>query len=226
MGPRWYPDADWNTGPSVFISTDANGGNTFALGAQNGPGANQYDPSAFTTWALDVVQPDSTILTLTNDMVYDVWLDVTNTTMSVGPATYSVWIAPDTNLANLTEAFTNYVSNENPAGNAAAAVEVQNMGVLFSGGASEGQVLFDDFYLSTGGYNHTVPRPHGLTTGQGIAGALTISAVTANSAQIYWSGGTLQSAPSLKGPWTPVAGATVPYYTPGAANTVFYRSAF
>ena len=143
-----------------------------------------------------------------------------------GRLIYSIWTAPDTNLANLTEVFTNYVSNENPAGNTTGAVEAQTKGVLFTGGASEGQVLFDDFYLSTGGYNHTVPRPHGLTTGQGIAGALTISAVTANSAQIYWSGGTLQSAPSLKGPWTPVAGASVPYYTPGATNTVFYRSAF
>ncbi len=216
LSPRWYPDVNVNVGPEVFISTDSG---SFALGAQNGVGAA-------TTWALSVVQPDSTILTLTNDMIYDVWLDVSNTTISVGPVIYSIWTAPDTNLANLTEVFTNYVSNENPAGNTTGGVEAQTKGVLFTGGASDSQVLFDDFYLSPGGYNHTVPRPHGLTTGQGIAGALTISAVTANGAQIYWTGGTLQSAPSLKGPWTPVAGARVPYYTPGTTNTVFYRSAF
>jgi hypothetical protein len=216
LSPRWYPDTDANVGPSVLISTDSG---TFALGAQNGVGAP-------TDWAVDVVQPDSATLILTNDMIYDVWLDVTNTTISVGPVTYSVWIAPDTNLANLTEVFTNYVSNENPTANVTGGVEVQTKGVVFAGGASSSQVLFDDFYLSPAGYNHTVPRPHGLTTGQGVAGTLNISAVTGNRAQIYWSGGALQSAASLNGPWTPVAGASVPYYTPGTTNTVFYRSAF
>ena len=41
---------------------------------------------------------------------------------------------------------------------------------------------------------------------------------------IVWQAGTLQSAPTLNGPWTPVAGASAPFYsfTPGAGNK-FYR---
>jgi len=42
--------------------------------------------------------------------------------------------------------------------------------------------------------------------------------------QIIWQAGTLESASTLTGPWTPVAGATAPLYTftPGAGN-LFYR---
>jgi len=42
---------------------------------------------------------------------------------------------------------------------------------------------------------------------------------------IAWQAGTLLSAPSLNGPWTPVAGASAPTYkvTPGTTGNVFYR---
>jgi hypothetical protein len=48
--------------------------------------------------------------------------------------------------------------------------------------------------------------------------------LSAGHLQLSWSAGTLESAPELTGPWTPVAGATPPTYvaTPGDAN-VFYR---
>jgi len=41
--------------------------------------------------------------------------------------------------------------------------------------------------------------------------------------ELIWEAGTLKSAPSINGPWTPVAGATAPYYrfTPGAGNRFF-----
>jgi len=41
--------------------------------------------------------------------------------------------------------------------------------------------------------------------------------------QINWPSGTLQSAPSVTGPWTTVTGATAPYVIPAASGTQFYR---
>jgi alpha-N-arabinofuranosidase len=42
--------------------------------------------------------------------------------------------------------------------------------------------------------------------------------------QINWPAGTLQSAPALTGPWTPVTGATPPYsLIPSSSGTRFYR---
>ncbi len=49
---------------------------------------------------------------------------------------------------------------------------------------------------------------------------------TANGAQISWAAGTLQSAPTLLGPWNPVPGASAPsyQYVPGGPTNVFFRA--
>jgi Concanavalin A-like lectin/glucanases superfamily/Bacterial Ig-like domain (group 2) len=48
---------------------------------------------------------------------------------------------------------------------------------------------------------------------------------TANGATISWSAGTLQSAPTLLGPWNPVPGAAAPSYqfVPSGPTNVFFR---
>jgi hypothetical protein len=49
---------------------------------------------------------------------------------------------------------------------------------------------------------------------------------TPTGVALIWQAGTLLEAPTVNGPWTPVPGATAPYYTvtPGAGNK-FYRAA-
>jgi hypothetical protein len=63
----------------------------------------------------------------------------------------------------------------------------------------------------------------GQTYNQAIAVQLTIQ-IVGTKVQIGWSSGTLQSAPTLNGPWTAVPGATIPSYqaTPSGTAT-FYR---
>ena len=39
-----------------------------------------------------------------------------------------------------------------------------------------------------------------------------------------WDGGTLESAPAVTGPWTPVSGATSPFTAPAAEAARFYRA--
>ena len=91
------------------------------------------------------------------------------------------------------------------------------------------QVLFDDFYLSTvNTYNETQPRPYGLVSVQGVHPVVTITPILTNSeVRLYWSGGTLASAPALTGPWMPLAGGNtnVPYYVVPPTNAqLFFRT--
>jgi len=228
VGIRWYGDTTTDVGPDVFLGTDSL---VFAIGAQNGFGSA-------TTWATGanaVLQPDGTPLVLSNNTVYDVWVDVTNTDFTIpAPATYSIWIAPENNLSNQTLVFSNYLSNRDPIPGAGTGhpLETQNMTVVFTGGFSAdsnniAQISLDDFYINTNGYNHTVPRPFGLTTEQGLAPVVSQTVLSNGQIRLYWSGGALASAPALTGPWTPLAGGTtnVPYYlvTP-TSQQMFFRT--
>jgi hypothetical protein len=53
---------------------------------------------------------------------------------------------------------------------------------------------------------------------------LTTHLTSTGQLQISWQQGTLESAPALTGPWTPVSGATAPVYvvTPSGSQK-FYR---
>ncbi len=54
--------------------------------------------------------------------------------------------------------------------------------------------------------------------------ALSAKLVSAGQLQLSWQGGTLESAPALAGPWTPVTNATAPAYVVSPTNThEFYR---
>jgi hypothetical protein len=79
--------------------------------------------------------------------------------------------------------------------------------------------LFDDFYLSTTGYNATIPRASGY-------------AGPAPTLQLQWSGsqwqilfqGKLLEASSVTGTWTEVSGATSPYPVSTIGGPKFYRA--
>jgi hypothetical protein len=52
---------------------------------------------------------------------------------------------------------------------------------------------------------------------------ITLNRLGNGDIELIWEAGTLKSAPNINGPWTPVAGATAPYYrfTPGTGNKFF-----
>jgi len=230
-GIRFYGDSTTDSGPNVYLGTDSG---AFAIGGKNGysptgVGVNWFSASN-ATWA------DSTPLVLSNNAVYDIWLDVTNSDITQSTPQYSVWIAPENNLSNQVEVISNYTADRSttPPGGSDHPQELQNLSVVFMGGGSDDasgnpQVLLDDFYICTNGYLHTVPRPAGLTTEQGVPPAVNISSVVTTNGQIwlYWTGGTLATAPALTGPWTPLPGGdtNVPYYVVTPANTqLFFRT--
>lgn len=79
---------------------------------------------------------------------------------------------------------------------------------------------------------YTVGRSYGASFDSssipsGAKITLTYQPLADGSAQIFWAAGTLQSAPTAKGPWTSVSGSpTSPYtVTPAGAGT-FYRASY
>ena len=66
---------------------------------------------------------------------------------------------------------------------------------------------------------------NGMTLGSGGTTVVLMAQLTgAGQLQLSWSQGTLQSAPTISGPWAPVTGATPPIYmvTPNQGQQ-FYR---
>lgn len=98
------------------------------------------------------------------------------------------------------------------------------LGALANHTAGASLLFFDDLYLSKSGYLSTVPRPFGFTTP--LPGQPPRLVIARNGTQITvsWDGGTLESAPAVTGPWTPVSGATSPYITPATEAARFYRA--
>ena len=98
------------------------------MGALNGV-------SAPTTWTTGMTWADSSPLVIQNSTVYDVWMDVTNSDITVTPNTYNVWLAPETNLLLQTEVFTGFTSDRDPTGAAGShGDESQNLVPLVRGG--------------------------------------------------------------------------------------------
>jgi hypothetical protein len=85
-----------------------------------------------------------------------------------------------------------------------------------------GSSVFDDFYLSTTGYNATVPKPY--TIGVTQPGPLSATWV-GNQLQISWPNGTLQSSPNANGPYVDVPGnPSSPYPVNPTGPGTFYRA--
>ncbi len=213
---RSYGDDYANIGPVLYptaLTNDLYGitTNAWYLGVRNGVGA-------------PLEYPAEPVIT---NVVYNVWIDVTNAPM--GDPFYlndmfTVYIQKEGDTSRTT-LYQDYISDRDlSAIDPVLGGMRPNLDKLIVLGNNANQsALFDDFYLSTGGYNATVPRPFGST-----------APVTPGSLQIHWSGsqleilwtaGTLLEADSLAGPWSPVQGAAAPSYkvTPGASRK-FYRS--
>jgi hypothetical protein len=202
-------------GPGAIASTDNGWGLGLMLGGANGNGMTPdfYDP------VLDL------------DTVYNVWVDITNEPFpedqsSTGD-TYSIYVARE-GTAQRTLVLQDYISARGQGaadvGFATKDLDKLILGAL-NGHSTTTNLFFDDIYLSKSGFLTTVPRPFGFTTPvPGQPPALTITK-SGSQVQINWTGGTLESAPAVNGPWTAVPGTpTSPYTTTPSASAQFYRA--
>ena len=215
---RGYGDAFFNIGPVLYptpLTNDLYGIDTNAwyLGARNGwYGFNSSPP------------PDYPPVPLQPGTVYNVWLDITNAPLADHASdTFSVYIQKD-GEAGRTLLFQDYTSDRDLDYVDAVLGGVSPLldKLVIMGNSATYSAVFDDFYLSTSGYNATVPRPYGFT-GQ-LPGTLSIRKV-GSQVEIQWTSGTLQQATSLTGEWTDVPdNPTSPLLISPAGQAMFYRT--
>jgi len=225
---RFNGDFNGNVGPYIRLERPADGA-TIDLLAHNGVAA-AYDPVA------DAIQPGS---------VYKVWIDVDNRPFNVvdgvqnGGDVYSVHIQKE-GAASRTTLFQDYVSDRDAVNiDPALGAPGPNLTYVFLAalGAAQGtNVLFDDFYLSTGAFNSTTPVPPGTFVPVGEPTAINITSVSraGNSFTLQWTATTgatynvLKKA-SLSDAWAPVAtgvpaggatGATASYTDSAATGAI------
>ncbi len=215
---RSYGDSFFNIGPVLYVAAFTNDltaatTNAWYLGARNGyAGNNVSNPIDYPGAALEA------------GTVYNVWLDVTNVALPNYPGdTFTVYIQKEGDAAR-TVLFQDYNSDRDPyyAEPVLGGMLPTLDKLIVLGNNATYSAVFDDFYLSTGGYNPTVPRPYGYT-GE-LPGPVSIRS-TGSQLELRWTNGTLQQATSLTGPWADVAGNPAsPYQVTPAAAATFYRS--
>jgi hypothetical protein len=232
---RFNGDFNGNVGPYVRVERLGEGA-TIDLLAHNGVGAT-YDP------LLDAIQPGS---------AYRVWIDADNRPFDVqggvqnGGDHFSVHLQKE-GAASRTTIFQDYVADRDAANIdpffGAPGTSLTHL--FFSAiGATQGtnNVMFDDFYISTGGFKDTVPTPVSsfvkVETPKEIK--ITSSAFDAVSKAftLTWSSATaakytVRRAENITGPWTDVAsnlagaGATTSYTDrPVSGAAAFYQIRF
>lgn len=201
-------------GPVVFpalIADPVSGTNAWFLGARNGIGA-------VIDYTAGPLSPG----------VYDVWIDITNQPMADPLAgfqsdTFSVFLQADGGPAR-TNVFNNYLSDRDPAyvDVILGSMQPQLDKLVVAGNSASDSASFDDFYLSHGAYNSSVPVP--------LAGNVTTLpplqiTTSAGSVQIHWNAGVLQQAPAATGPWTDIPGNPAsPFSTAAAGTQLFFRA--
>jgi hypothetical protein len=216
---RSYGDEFVNIGPVLYaagFTNDVMGATTNAwyLGARNGwLGENSSPAMDFPGPALDA------------RVVYSVWIDITNSPAADFISdTFTVYIQKpgETSRAVLFQDYTsdrdlNYV--DPVLGGFLPTLDK----LVILGNSATYSALFDDFYLSTGGYNATVPRPYEFT---GSQPAPVVGIRTAGGqVEIRWTSGTLQQSASLLGPWTNVSGNPAsPLLIAPIEAAMFYRA--
>ena len=203
---RWYADCEANVGPAlrpVFESGQ------WLAGAINGiGGADEYAPDP-----------------LALGQAYSVWIDIRNAPLDdpVNPLdSFTIHLQPEGGAR--TTLFTEFTSDRDPAavdpiiGGIAPVLDK----LFVSGNNTTVTALFDDFYLSEGGFNTTVPRARGFSPPYtGAPPTLSVQRVS-SEVEITWSGGALESSTTLGPNWTPVTGAASPYrFTPGPGAEYF-----
>jgi hypothetical protein len=217
---RSYGDEYANIGPVLYVAPFTNDlifatTNGWYLGARNGQGAE-----------IDYLGSQPTPQTALDDGgVYNVWVDITNAPggdpLYISD-TFSVYVQKEGGGPR-TVLFENYTSDRD-----LFLVDVVLGGfqpvldkLVVIGNSATFSATFDDFYLSSAGYNTTVPKAYTVALQPGPLSVIWVG----NQLQISWSNGTLQSAPNVDGPYTDVSGnpASPLLVTPTGERT-FYRS--
>ncbi|MBX3744820.1 MAG: LamG domain-containing protein [Verrucomicrobiae bacterium] len=212
---RFGGDVNNNIGPAAIISDE------WGIGPMVGAVFGFQSPVDFYDPVLDELTP------------YNVWIDIVNGPFPADQSstgdTFTIHVQRDGGPARTT-ILENYVSDRDPIGQADIGFTGRHLDSLVIGGraahSTTRTVLFDDVYLSKSGFNATVPRAFGYSEPvmPSTPAGLTVQRVGAEI-DIAWTGGTLESAPAINGPWTPVAGAaTSPYRTTAEGAQRYYRS--
>jgi hypothetical protein len=158
-------------------------------------------------------------------VVYNIWVDITNASLAAYESDiFSVYIQKDGD-ASRTLLFQNYFSDRDPIYAApvlgAAGPTLDKLVVLGNNGTAANNAYFDDFYLSTSGYNATVPRAYGNSGRQ--PAKLSIDWV-GTQLRIQFGSGTLQQSTDLTN-WADVSGnPPSPYLVTPTGNTLFFRT--
>ena len=225
---RGYADEVANIGPVVYptpFTNDAAGitTNGWYLGARNGWYGGNSSPLID---YYDVYQPVPAFQpALESGGVYNVWIDITNAPAgdpNYQSDTFSVYVQKEGG-APRTLLFQNFMSDrdlfyvEPVLGGIAPTLDK----LVVMGNSATLSAIFDDFYLSTGGYNGTVPKAYAFAV---APGPLTVG-WAGNQLQITWSNGTLQSSTNVNGVYVDVPGnPTSPYLVTPTGEGTFYRS--
>jgi hypothetical protein len=156
--------------------------------------------------------------------VYNVWMDITNAPMAERVSdTFTVYIQKEGG-APRTVLFQDYISDRDfdavdPVLGGMAPILDK---LVVMGNSATFSATFDDFYLSTSGYNATVPKAYGVV----VAPPGPVSATwSGNQIQISWPDGTLQHSPNASGPFVDVPGnPSSPYPVTPTGAGMFYRT--
>jgi hypothetical protein len=221
---RSFADDYINVGPVLYAAAFTNDvvvipepaamtTNAWFLGARYGyAGGNTSNPIDWPGPALE------------SGAVYNVWVDITNAPMADLASDYFTVSIQKEGAATRTVIFQDYISDRDPTyvdsvlGGMLPTLDklviIDNSGTY--------SAFFDDFYISTGGYNATIPRPYGSTSLP--PGPIAIRSL-AGEVEITWTHGTLQQAASITGTWSDVPGNPAsPYRLAPAGTSTFYRS--
>ncbi|HWI58732.1 MAG TPA: LamG-like jellyroll fold domain-containing protein [Bacillota bacterium] len=216
---RGYGDEFVNIGPVLYagaLTNDLIGATTNAwyLGARNGSWGGNTSPA-----------PDYPGPALQTGVVYNVWIDITNAPLAdYASDSFTVYIQQEGDSAR-TVLFQNYTSDRDLfyIDSVLGGILPNLDKLVLMGNNSTYSATFDDFYLSTGGYNATVPRVYGYT-GVSQPGSVSVRSL-GTQIEVRWTNGTLQQATSISGPWADVSGNPAsPYLVTPAGSAMFYRS--
>jgi len=215
---RNYDDARANIGSVLYVAPFTNSAipvdtNGWYLGARNGVGA-----------AVDYVGNQPTPqLAFEAGEVYNIWVDITNAPLAdTANDTFSVYVQKEGGAPRAV-VFQDYVSDRDlflidPV---LGSITPNLDKLVLMGNGATVSAVFDDFYLSTSGYNATVPKPSSFVIPPGPLGIVW----SGNQLQISWTHGTLQSSANVVGPYVDVPGnPTSPYLVTPTGDSTFYRS--
>ena len=201
-----------NNGPGARISDETD--DLDRLG-----GANGYQGQ------LELMDPALDLLT-----PYNVWVDINNGPFEAGASTgdtYSIHVQKASGGARTT-ILADYAADRDPVGTTDTGLTLPDLDSLAiiarASHATTQNLLFDDLYLSRGGYLSTVPRAFGFSVP--VSGEPPSVSVRRAGAQveIVYGGGILESAATPKGPWSEVAGASSPYRANADGAQRYFRA--